>query len=144
MWLTWLFISGKPLHWNAWNRGKISWHPSAAQFCGAGITESGALFSYHADWEGPGRWGVEVVTRKRRYILKPMETLQIINLASIKPEQLNLNDTLDRSFKPGLHRRTESFLDGQTELLCSLDEQSQMISVYSKMAGYNSVMAKND
>ncbi|MDB2603316.1 Gfo/Idh/MocA family oxidoreductase [Planktomarina temperata] len=137
-------LCGKPVDWNAWQRGKISWHPAAAQFCGAGVTKSGALFSYHADWEGPGRWGVEVLTRKRRYIFKPMETLQITNLASTNLEQLKLDDILDTSFKPGLHRQTKLFLDGKTELLCSLEEQSEMISVYSKMAGYKSTVEKND
>ena len=137
-------LCGKPVDWNAWHSGKISWHPAAAQFCGAGVTKSGALFSYHADWEGPGRWGVEVLTRKRRYIFKPMETLQITNLASTNLEQLKLDDILDTSFKPGLHRQTKLFLDGKTELLCSLEEQSEMISVYTKMAGYKSIVEKND
>ena len=38
----------------------------AALVAGAGVTENGALFSYHANWEAPGRWSVEIMTKKRR------------------------------------------------------------------------------
>ena len=30
---------------------RVAWHPAASRFCGAGITDRGALFSYLADWE---------------------------------------------------------------------------------------------
>lgn len=137
-------LCGAPLDWNAWHSGEIPWHLSAARFCGSGITNKGILFSYHADWEGPGRWSVEVITRKRRYIFRPMEVLQIINLASTSIEHLRLDDVLDLNFKPGLHRQTKSFLDDKTEFLCSLEEQTKLMKVYSKMAGYKSTVEKND
>ena len=57
------FLIGKPSEIQCYTKGSLSWHPEASIFTGAGITEKEVLFSYHADWNGPGRWGIEVVTR---------------------------------------------------------------------------------
>jgi predicted dehydrogenase len=133
-------LCGAPSKWHAWQSGAMTWHPAAARFCGAGVTDRGILFSYHADWEAPGRWGVEVLTRKRRFIFRPMESLQVTHLASTKVEPVALVNVLDLNFKPGLYRQTEAFLNGNSKLLCTLDEQMSMIAVYAKMAGYE----KND
>lgn len=129
-------LCGAPKEWQAWQSGSLNWHPVAARFCGAGVTDQGILFSYHADWEAPGRWGVEVLTRKRRFIFRPMESLQVTHLASTKVESLVFDDALDINFKPGLYRQTQAFLEGSPEVLCTLAEQEEMIAVYSKMAGY--------
>jgi predicted dehydrogenase len=129
-------LCGAPADWQAWQSGAMNWHPAAARFSGAGVTERGILFSYHADWDAPGRWGVEVLTRKRRFIFRPMESLQVTHLASTKVEPVVLNDKLDVNFKPGLYRQTQAFLDGKPEMFCTLAEQERMIAVYAKMAGY--------
>ena len=44
------------------DKNGLDWHSSSSQFCGSGITDKGALFSYSADWESPGRWGIEIKT----------------------------------------------------------------------------------
>jgi predicted dehydrogenase len=129
-------LCGAPAEWQAWQSGAMTWHPAAARLCGAGITDRGILFSYHADWDAPGRWGVEVLTRKRRFIFRPMESLQVTHLASTKVESLVLDDSLDLNFKPGLYRQTQAFLEGKSEIFCTLAEQEKMIAVYAKMAGY--------
>ncbi len=129
-------LCGVPLEWQAWQSGEMTWHPAAARFCGAGVTDKGILFSYHADWDAPGRWGVEVLTRKRRFIFRPMETLQISHIASTKVEPVVLDDSLDLNFKPGLYRQTQAFLNRKPEMFCTLADQEKMIAIYSKMAGY--------
>ncbi|KAF0165449.1 MAG: Myo-inositol 2-dehydrogenase [Rhodocyclaceae bacterium] len=129
-------LCGFPAGWSAWYGGSLSWHPSAARFCGSGITEKGVLFSYQADWEAPGRWGVEVLTRKRRFVFRPMEQLQVILLGSVKAESVELDDRLDKEFKPGLYMQTKAFLDGDDSLFCSADEQLQHCAIYDRMAGY--------
>lgn len=55
------------------------------------------MFSFpnFADWEAPGRWGVEVLTRNNRLILRPMEHLQVTPLGSVKVEAVSLEDKLD-------------------------------------------------
>ena len=75
------YLGGFPTDWKGWIRGGISWHPTSTRFCGSGVTDKGALFSYFADWEAPGRWGVEILTVKRRLIFRPMESFMLHPLA---------------------------------------------------------------
>ena len=72
-----------------------------------------ALFSYHANWEAPGRWSVEILTPKHRLYFKPMETLQIQEIGSVAVNPVQIDDTLDKEFKPGLYLQVKSFLDGK-------------------------------
>lgn len=132
-----IHLCGSPKHWHAWHGGSLSWHPSAARFCGSGITEHGVFFSYQADWEAPGRWGVEVLTRKRRFIFRPMEQLQVIELRSVKANSVELDDRLDKEFKPGLYKQTQAFLARDDHLFCTIDEQLQHYAIYNEMAGYD-------
>lgn len=129
-------LCGFPKEWKAWHGGTLNWHPSAARFCGSGITEQGVFFSYQADWEAPGRWGVEVLTRKRRFIFRPMEQLQMVMLGSVKVESVEIDDRMDKEFKPGLHAQTKAFLDKDDRCFCTIDEQLRHCAVYDEMAGY--------
>lgn len=129
-------LCGFPADWRAWRGGELDWHPAAARFCGAGITEKGVFFSYHADWEAPGRWGVEVLTRKRRYIFRPMEQLQVTQLGSVKIETMDIDDQLDKLFKPGLYAQTKAFLNRDDRFFCTINEQLQHCAIYDEIAGY--------
>jgi predicted dehydrogenase len=80
------YLCGKPKQLAAFHKGGIDWHPAASVFSGAGISENGALFSYHANWEAPGRWVLEILTNKHRLVFKPMESLQIQKIGSIALE----------------------------------------------------------
>lgn len=104
------FMGGVPKEISCFTAGGLQWHPSASVFTGAGVTEKGALFSYHANWEAPGRWGVELLTCKHRLILRPLEQLQIQKIGSVSIEKLDLDDEIDQKFKPGLYRQVESFI----------------------------------
>jgi predicted dehydrogenase len=104
------FVGGTPTELDAQIDGSLSWHPSAARFAGSGRTDKGALFSYLADWDAPGRWGVEVMTKHRRLVLRPMEQLQVQKRGSFTLEPVAIDDTLDRTYKPGLYRQTEAFM----------------------------------
>ena len=133
-------LCGFPKDWHAWHGGSLDWHPSAARFCGSGITDRGVFFSYHADWEAPGRWGLEFLTRKRRFILRPLEQLQVIQMGSVRIENIELDDRMDKEFKPGLFRQTEAFLNRDDSQFCSIDEQLRHNTVYGEMAGYGQVV----
>lgn len=130
------YLCGQPDKWKNWSTGSLPWHKNGARFSGAGITKKGALFSYHADWEAPGRWGVEVLTRKKRYILRPLELLFRQSLKSQKIYKVHLRDRWDRSFKPGLYLQTKAFIGNNQKQMCTLSSQAKMLRVYSKMAGY--------
>jgi predicted dehydrogenase len=132
-------LCGFPADWRAWHSGSLDWHGAAARFCGAGVTEHGVLFSYHADWEAPGRWGVEVLTRRRRFIFRPMEQLHVMALGSVRVEAVAIDDHLDTTFKPGLYRQTKAFLAEDDRLFCTIGEQLQHCAIYDEMAGYERV-----
>lgn len=129
-------LAGAPEELSAYTKGSLSWHESASVFVGAGTTNKGALFSYHANWEAPGRWQVEVLTKKHRYIFKPMEELKIIKIGSVKEESVDIDYTLDKEFKPGLYKQTEAFLEKDFSKHCSISEQSDKIDNYYRMANY--------
>jgi len=106
------FLGGKPKELETFVSGGFDWHPQASVFAGAGITDKGALFSYHANWAAPGRWGVDILTEKHRLIFRPLEKLRIQKLKSISEEPVEIDDTLDTKFKPGLYLQTLGFLEG--------------------------------
>ena len=127
--------------WNSWNTGSLDWHPSSAQFHGAGVSSLGIPFSYHADWEAPGRWGLELLTRKNRYVLRPMESLQITRLGSTSSLTVELDQDHDTCFHPGLFFQVKTFLDcylnpGLSSYLCTLNEQLSAFPYYYRIAGY--------
>jgi predicted dehydrogenase len=136
-------LCGFPKDWHFWHGGSLDWHPTASRFCGSGITDQEVLFSYHADWEAPGRWGLEVLTPKHRLIFRPMEQLQMIKLGSVKVESVELDDKLDKAYKPGLFMQTKAFLDGDDRLFCTIDEQLRNGAVYDEMAGYDPVASNS-
>ena len=57
------YLGGEPSEMSCYAGGKLSWHDKAI-YSGAGICENNALFSYQANWNAPGRWGLEVLTKK--------------------------------------------------------------------------------
>lgn len=127
--------------WNSWNTGRLDWHPSSAQFHGAGISNLGVPFSYHSDWEAPGRWGIEVLTRKNRYVLQPMESLLVTPLGSTTSEIVELDQDHDICFHPGLFFQVKSFLESYhnpalSSKLCTLNEQLSAFPFYYQIAGY--------
>jgi len=131
------FLGGKPKELSSFHTGGLDWHPNASIFCGAGISIKGAPFSYQANWEAPGRWVVEVCTKKHRLYFKPMEQLQIQELGRVTVEQVLIDDHLDKEFKPGLYLQTENFLKGHFSKFCTIQEQKEVIeNVYNKMSGY--------
>jgi predicted dehydrogenase len=131
------FLGGRPQEICCFTAGELQWHPSACSFAGAGRSESGALFSYQANWDAPGRWGVELMTNQRRFIFRPLEKLQVQKKGSVAIEQIQLDDALDVQFKPGLYREVQCFLNGETETLCSIDEQAARMAFFNRIANYH-------
>lgn len=131
------YLGGKPKQLASFAGGKTTWHPSSANFAGAGVTESDALFSYHGNWNAPGRWSLEVSTSKRRYIFRPMEQLQIQELGSVKISAVNIDDSCDIEFKPGLYSQSKAFINNENRSMCSIEEHLLDMHTYCKMANYS-------
>jgi predicted dehydrogenase len=130
------FLGGAPKKMTSYTAGSLSWHPAASVFAGAGESEKNALFTYHADWEAPGRWGVEIMTRKHKLIFRPMEQLQIQNKGSIAINNAELDKHLEVELKPGLYLEVKAFLNDEKLRLCSINEQRDRIKYYCQMANY--------
>ena len=132
------FLGGEPQQLESFTSGSLNWHSSASIFVGSGISHSGALFSYQANWAAPGRWSVEFLTEKKhRLIFRPLEKLQIQKLGSITTDFVELADQLDQEYKPGLFRQVEAFLSGDHSAFCTIAEQAQRVDHYYKMANYS-------
>lgn len=130
------YLGGKPKQLCAFTAGSLDWHPAASIFSGAGVSEGGALFSYQANWESAGRWSVEVLTKNHRLILRPMEKLQVQKRGSVAIDFVDCDGALDEQFKPGLCLQTKEFLNGTSVGLCSIQDQSELMETYCKIAGY--------
>lgn len=133
------FLGGTPKEISCYYAGsnELEWHSSASRFSGAGISSTGALFSYCADWCAPGRWGVEVLTKYHRLIFRPMEQLQIQQIDSIVIEAVNdIDYMLDEKFKPGLYKQVYNFLElNSNNSLCCLSEHIENLKYYQKISG---------
>jgi len=129
------YLGGKPTDLKTYSAESLPWHKSSAIFAGAGISERGALFNYHANWKAPGRWSVEILTEKRRLILRPMEILQMQLPRSVAINEVPLDDKLDKDFKPGLYLQTKSFLAEQYGDFCTIREHEQQVEkTYNKIS----------
>lgn len=131
------YLGGFPKEVSNYAKGGLAWHPASSVYAGAGVSEKGALFSYQANWEAPGRWGVEVLTRKHRLYLRPMEKLQIQNIGSVQIEYIDIDDNIDKAFKPGIYKQVEAFLSLNFQLFIDIKKQLSITEIYYKMAAYN-------
>lgn len=132
------FLGGKPKELCSFASGELEWHKSGSNFSGAGVSEANALFNYQANWKSAGRWSVEILTNKNKYIFRPMEKLQIQKRGTISQEfDETIDYCLDENYKPGLYLQTKNFLEGKYDGLCSIEEQYNMIDIYNKIANYD-------
>jgi predicted dehydrogenase len=130
------YLGGRPEKLCSFTSGGLSWHPKASIFSGGGVSDSGALFSYQANWESAGRWSVEMLTKNHRLIFRPMEKLQIQKKGSIAVEFAECDYIQDENFKPGLYLQTQSFLNDRTDRMCSLTYHSSMMDCYYQISSY--------
>lgn len=130
------FMCGLPTTLYSSISGHIDWHPTGSKFGGVGFINSDILFSYFADWESPGRWGIELNTKKHKFILQPLEELKIMDLQSFEIKGVKLNDYYDKVYKPGIYAQTLNFMSNSSTNMCTLDEQINRYKIFSKIANY--------
>lgn len=131
------FLGGFPVALSAYSVGGLDWHPLGSVFAGAGKSLKGALFSYSANWEAPGRWGLEILTRSHRLIFRPLEKLQIQKIGSIEIQDIVLEDELDKQFKPGLYKQVKAFIDGNSKDLVTISDQLKNLDWFVKIRNPN-------
>jgi predicted dehydrogenase len=120
--------------------GGLSWHPAGSVFVGSGETVTGVPFACHANWDAPGRWGFEWMTKSTRYVFRPMEKLSVMRRGRFDLEPMALDDEIDSRFKPGVYHQNAAFLAGDRAAgLVTLAEAAVLIPLAQKIAGYPEV-----
>tara|TARA_B100001248_G_scaffold242036_1_gene209280 strand:- start:19 stop:1038 length:1020 start_codon:yes stop_codon:yes gene_type:complete len=115
--------------------GESEWH-KPMKYCGAGLSKKNIPFSYQANWDAPGRWSIEVLTKYMRYILRPMEELHCIRLGEFESNKVELNSSPSDNFKSGLLEQCISFLSNNYVNLCSIENHCEHYKYYLRIAGY--------
>lgn len=128
------FIAGSPSDWCAYSKsGAIDWHPKT-NFSGAGITKNGVLFSYISNWESAGRWNIELLTKKRRIYLKPIEMISTQTKGSLEILNFEFENKNEQKFKPGIYNQVEAFLiDNVLNLKTLAHHFEDASAIYSKI-----------
>jgi len=134
-------LVGQPAELSATTSGDLDWHPAASRFHGSGTTDQGATFSYEADWSAPARWKVEVTTARRTLIFQPLETLRMMMAGTDSELDVDLANSGDLDYKPGLLNQVRAFLVGDDRLLCGIEEQTANCDTYDQMAGYEDAVS---
>lgn len=130
------FLGGEPAEMSCYTKGGLPWHKTGCVYSGAGVSKTGALFSYQANWAAPGRWGVEVLTAKHRLYFRPMEKLAIQELNSVAVNPADVDYSIDMEFKAGLFRQVDSFLDGNgANRLIPITQHLRHMVYYAKIEG---------
>lgn len=119
------FMAGFPFEIKHIRADSLVWHPRGAIFVGCGVTERDVLFSYHANWLCPGRWGIEIMTKYNKYIMMPLERVFVQRKGDFNIEEVILSNQLDVQYKAGVYNQTRSFL-GDKRYLVTIDEQIRM------------------
>lgn len=133
------YLGGLPEELVSFAGGHAAWTKEHTCFCGAGVSQTGALFDYCANWDAPGRWNVELSTSRHRLIFRPIEKLQIQELKSVKIDLDEKTDySLDVEYKPGLFKEVSAFLgidEAERYRLKTVKQQLDMFPIYEKIAG---------
>ena len=125
-------LIGMPKKITTSQHGNLKWHPTGSIFVGNGISEKNIPFSYHANWEGGGRWGIEVVTKKNVYRLSPLEKLFVLKKGTTEWKEIQIKNIFPK-IKMGLAEEIVIMLDD------ALEKQLKMVTIkraieYNKLA----------
>lgn len=129
-------LIGFPKEIFAYQHGSLDWHPSGSVFVGSGVSERGIPFSYHADWNSAGRWGIEVMTTENAYRLVPLEDLYVCKKGATSWEKVPF-DIPFPDVKQGIAEEVAVMLDEQPIVeLVSLEAAATINKVAEGIFGY--------
>jgi len=129
------YLGGFPKTLQVQSSGSTGWHEPAI-FVGHGEAVTGALFSYHADWNAAPRWMVEICTSGHTYMFQPLEGLRVRTKEGFAILDIDCPGAEDDTmFKPGLKRQVEAFLlkEPTPDLLNIQDQLSHARDIYAIM-----------
>ena len=130
-------MGGEPQIMHSMADGNLSWHAKSS-FVGMGKSDKGALFSYQANWNAPGRWSVEILTQKNKYIFRPLEQLQLQAKGSVQVVAQVIDDSLDKKYKAGLFLQTKYWLLQENKLaFLTIHQQLARFKIYDEILNGN-------
>ena len=132
-------LIGMPKEISTYQSGHLDWHPSGSIFTGSGISDSDIPFSYHADWNSNGRWGIEIMTAKNSYRLVPLEDLYVSAKGTTTWTKVSTTSSFP-NVKPGLAEEIAVMLDDDLSLdvdLPTLFDCSKLNQLAEKIFGYD-------
>jgi hypothetical protein len=127
------YLGGIPKDMSSYVSKNILWNNSPALFCGSGKTKGGVMFSYNANWKSAGRWSIELLTARGKYILCPLEKLFFQKKGSLNIKEIKLSSKFDKNFKPGFYKQVKAFLSKNGNNLVSFTEHFSIIKIYKKI-----------
>lgn len=131
-------LIGMPKEISCYQSGNLDWHKSGSIFVGSGVSENNIPFSYHADWEGVGRWEIEAITTKNAYRLIPLEELHVCKKGDVTWESVPLK-TAFPGVKAGIAEEIAVMLDPDIERkvpMISLERAIEYNKLAEKILGY--------
>ena len=134
-------LIGNPRDIIAQQAGDLEWHPSGAHFYGIGITEKNIPFSYHSDWQAPGRWGIDIMTRENIYRLMPLEKLYRCPKNSVNWEEVSFQTSYP-NIKLGVAEEIAIMLDrskAKKPDLVTLESAIEYCEIAEHIFGYNTI-----
>jgi len=132
-------LIGKPKKISSYQTGELEWHNSGSIFVGSGISEKNIPFSYHADWNSAGRWGIEIMTRKNAYRLISLEELFKCKIDTDNWEKIEFKKSFP-NVKQGLAEEIAVMLDKSLERkikLVNLEIGYEIVEFGERIFGYN-------
>lgn len=132
-------LIGMPAEISTCRAGAMSWHKAGSRFTGSGVSNKGVLFSYHANWESAGRWGVEIMTDARAYRFVPLEGLSVCDKGSVEWRPVEINPAFGEC-KVGVAEELAVMLAPELEDFVELVTLSKAISfteLAEKIFGYS-------
>ena len=115
---------------------KLNWHPTSSIFYGKGILQNDIPFNYMTDWNGPGRWKIEFVTEKKKYMLSPLEKVQELGLDDFIIREPNIDYEDDEKYKPGLKKMIDAFIKNDMSGFNSLEDQKKLFKTLNTIGDY--------
>jgi predicted dehydrogenase len=131
-------LIGMPKTITSYQYGKLDWHKSGSIFVGSGVSKLQIPFSYHADWKSAGRWNIEIMTKKGKYRLSPLEELYFCRLGETIWRKITLTTPFPKS-KAGISEEIATMLSNDKNVkkyLPSLTEAALYNKITSKIFGY--------
>ncbi len=127
------FICGNPKDINCETFAALDWHPRSAIMKGYGVTFLGIPFSFSSDWSSAGRWEINIFTKRRKFILSPLEKLKYIEKETVLIKDFEMSND---NFKHGFYKQIDSFLFNNAKNIPSLENAYYLNKIVTKICGY--------